>query len=227
MVLVPAPIPDISTEPNDETGVSPNWSGAESTYEPDDRRGSDICWHLGICEGRGASEKLNCETNPNQSKLQCCNDLWLTAKQLVKANANFRGSQKWQLPGQSYPFPLGTLRASSHLSDEAFAEVAKCTERVPGTELVLYNDTIRRIYDLDPQTPSRGALLSQAINEIVFPIGCSLVLFATGTLSGYLKPLSPGFATKWLFRTALRGSHNISRAGAPGSRPRFLDQGVI
>jgi len=37
--------------------------------------------------------------------------------------------------------------------DEAFAELAKCTDAgMPGAKLVLYDDTIRKIYSLDPPT---------------------------------------------------------------------------
>jgi hypothetical protein len=40
--------------------------------------------------------------------------------------------------------------------DEAFNEAAKCTEdRGPGSKLVFYDDTIRKLYTLDP--PDRGA----------------------------------------------------------------------
>jgi hypothetical protein len=35
--------------------------------------------------------------------------------------------------------------------DEAFAESAKCTEKVAGAKLSLYDDTVRQIYNLDPQ----------------------------------------------------------------------------
>ena len=42
--------------------------------------------------------------------------------------------------------------------DEAFAEAAKCTDNVPGAKLVLYDDTIRKIYELDPQTQAASHL---------------------------------------------------------------------
>src|SRR5271169_5813673 len=42
--------------------------------------------------------------------------------------------------------------------DEAFAEAATCFEKVPGAKLVLYDDTTRKIYDLDPQTQALGNL---------------------------------------------------------------------
>lgn len=43
--------------------------------------------------------------------------------------------------------------------DEAFAEAARCTEdRGPGAKLVLYDDTIRKLYTLDPQDQAVGHL---------------------------------------------------------------------
>ena len=42
--------------------------------------------------------------------------------------------------------------------DEAFAEAAKCTEKIPGGKLVLYDDTTRQIFDLDPQDKAFGHL---------------------------------------------------------------------
>jgi hypothetical protein len=42
--------------------------------------------------------------------------------------------------------------------DEAFAESAKCTEKVTGGKLSLYDDTIRQIYTLDPQDQANGHL---------------------------------------------------------------------
>ena len=45
----------------------------------------------------------------------------------------------------------GVIINSSCTVDEAFAESAKCTATsVPGATLVLYDDTIRQIYNLDP-----------------------------------------------------------------------------
>jgi hypothetical protein len=43
--------------------------------------------------------------------------------------------------------------------DEAFAEAAKCTEdRGPASKLVFYDDTIRKLYALDPQDQAVGHL---------------------------------------------------------------------
>jgi peroxiredoxin len=42
--------------------------------------------------------------------------------------------------------------------DEAFSEAAKCTAQTPGAPLALYDDTIRKVYALDPQDQARGHL---------------------------------------------------------------------
>lgn len=52
----------------------------------------------------------------------------------------------------------GVIINSGCTVDEAFAEAAKCTDKLPGAKLVLYDDTIRQIYDLDPQTQAAGRL---------------------------------------------------------------------
>ena len=44
-------------------------------------------------------------------------------------------------------------------ADEAFSENPKCTAKdVPGAKLVLYDDTTRQIFVLDPQEPAAGHL---------------------------------------------------------------------
>ena len=52
----------------------------------------------------------------------------------------------------------GVIVNSGCTVDEAFAEAAKCTDKLPGAKLVLYDDTIRQIYDLDPQAQAAGRL---------------------------------------------------------------------
>ena len=52
----------------------------------------------------------------------------------------------------------GIMMNSGCTVDEAFAEAAKCTDNVPGAKLVLYDDTVRQIYDLDPQPQAAGHL---------------------------------------------------------------------
>jgi hypothetical protein len=52
----------------------------------------------------------------------------------------------------------GVIINSGCTVDEAFAEAAKCTEKVPGAKLVLYDDTTRQTYDLDPQAQAQENL---------------------------------------------------------------------
>ena len=53
----------------------------------------------------------------------------------------------------------GVIVNSDCTADEAFAELAKCTEnRGPAAKLSLYDDTIRAIYVLDPQDQAAGHL---------------------------------------------------------------------
>ena len=52
----------------------------------------------------------------------------------------------------------GVIINSGCTIDEAFAEAAKCMDNVQGTRLVLYDDTTRQIYDLDPQGQAVGHL---------------------------------------------------------------------
>lgn len=52
----------------------------------------------------------------------------------------------------------GVIINSGCTADEAFAEAPKCTEKSPGAKPVLYVDTTRKIYDLDPQTQAQGKL---------------------------------------------------------------------
>ena len=65
----------------------------------------------------------------------------------------------------------GVIINNNCSADEAFAEAAKCTEKdVPGAKLVLYDDTTRQMFNLDPQDQAMGHL------------GDSMT--ATGTLEG-------------------------------------------
>ena len=79
----------------------------------------------------------------------------------------------------------GVIINSGCTADEAFAEAAKCLDVTPGAKLVLYDDTTRRIYDLDPQSQAAGHLgdsvtvrgslegmtIHQASLEIFTPVG--------------------------------------------------------
>jgi len=65
----------------------------------------------------------------------------------------------------------GVIINNNCTADEAFAEAPKCTEKdVPGAKLVLYDDTTRQMYMLEPQDAAIGHL------------GDSMTL--TGTLEG-------------------------------------------
>ncbi len=65
----------------------------------------------------------------------------------------------------------GVIINNNCTADEAFAEAAKCTEKdVSGAKFVLYDDTTRQLYFLDPQDPAKGHL------------GDSMI--ASGTLDG-------------------------------------------
>jgi hypothetical protein len=51
----------------------------------------------------------------------------------------------------------GVIINSGCTADEAFAEDPKCTAKaVPDTKLVLYDDTTRQMFVLDPQEPAVG-----------------------------------------------------------------------
>jgi hypothetical protein len=52
----------------------------------------------------------------------------------------------------------GIVINSGCTADEAFAEADKCTENTPGAKLVLYDDTTRQIFNLEPQTQAAGHL---------------------------------------------------------------------
>ena len=52
----------------------------------------------------------------------------------------------------------GVIMNNNCTADEAFAEAPKCTEKdVPGAKLVLYDDTTRQMFSLDPQDAGRWA----------------------------------------------------------------------
>ncbi len=52
----------------------------------------------------------------------------------------------------------GVILNGGCTADEAFAEAAKCTEDTPGAKLVLYDDTTRQMFALDPQDQAAGHL---------------------------------------------------------------------
>ena len=91
----------------------------------------------------------------------------------------------------------GLIINSGCTADEAFAEAEKCTDNVPGARLVLYDDTTRQMFNLEPQTPAmghlgdavtvRGALEANTIkvsslemlNSIGLPVGQKAPAFST------------------------------------------------
>ena len=53
---------------------------------------------------------------------------------------------------------------------------------------LLFGGTIVGLtYQMSPETPATTALLSQGVNEILFPVGCSLVLFAATALGNRVQ----------------------------------------
>ena len=53
----------------------------------------------------------------------------------------------------------GVIMNNNCTADEAFAEAPKCTEKdLPGARLVLYDDTTRQMYMLEPQDAAIGHL---------------------------------------------------------------------
>jgi peroxiredoxin len=52
----------------------------------------------------------------------------------------------------------GVLINAACTLDEAFSEAAKCSEADPGAKLELYADSVRRVYQLDPQSKVNGKI---------------------------------------------------------------------
>ena len=73
---------------------------------------------------------------------------------LFAANFVLSGEQSTRTSG---PWS-GVIINSGCTADEAFAEADKCTDHVPGAKLVLYDDTTRQIFNLEPQTQALGHL---------------------------------------------------------------------
>jgi peroxiredoxin len=72
--------------------------------------------------------------------LLCGAALLLAGAQAAPAQTGAANSGSWS----------GVLINGACTVDEAFAESAKCTSGAPDAKLVLYDDTIRQIYSLDP-----------------------------------------------------------------------------
>jgi hypothetical protein len=73
---------------------------------------------------------------------------WMLALALLFVSSLSLAAQDSMPNSQSWS---GIIINSSCTADEAFAEADKCTEKVPGAKLVLYDDTTRQIFELDPQ----------------------------------------------------------------------------
>ncbi len=63
-----------------------------------------------------------------------------------------------QTPNSAPASWSGVIINAGCTTDEAFAEAGKCTENQPGAKLVLYDDTTRQIFQLDPQSKATGRL---------------------------------------------------------------------
>jgi len=80
----------------------------------------------------------------NSRPLQACIVLGIflfLALLAVLGQENSSGPRSWS----------GTVVSSACNADEAFNESPECTKNVPGAKLVLYDDTTRVMYGLEPQ----------------------------------------------------------------------------
>ena len=88
----------------------------------------------------------------------------------------------------------GIIINSGCNADEAFAELAKCTEnRGPSAELVLYDDTTRQIYTLSPQDQATGHLgdsvtVDGALEANVIRVASIKMLTSIGLSVGQMAP---------------------------------------
>jgi hypothetical protein len=103
----------------------------------------------------------------------------------------------WVLAQKSMPNSgtwSGIIINSGCNADEAFAELAKCTEnRGPSAELVLYDDTTRQIYTLSPQDQATGHLgdsvtVDGALEANVIRVASIKMLTRIGLSVGQLAP---------------------------------------
>ena len=88
----------------------------------------------------------------------------------------------------------GVLINSTCNVDEAFNEAAKCSANPPGTKLELYADSIRQVYQLDPQS------------KVTNPLGDSVTVTGGGSLGGTVRFTSH--------------SHKDVCGSRPGCRPK-------
>ena len=81
--------------------------------------------------------------------------LWMFALAFLFASPLVLAGQKPMTNSESWS---GIIINSGCTAEEAFAEAPKCTEKVPGGKLVFYDDTSRKIYDVEPQSLVAGRL---------------------------------------------------------------------
>lgn len=67
---------------------------------------------------------------------------------LLQAQVAPAGSNSW----------TGVIINDTCTPDEAFSENPKCTDKIPGTKLKLFDDNTRQIFDLDPSDKAVGHL---------------------------------------------------------------------
>jgi hypothetical protein len=87
----------------------------------------------------------------------------------------------------------GVIINSNCSVDEAFAESAKCTEKAAGAKLALYDDTVRQIYNLDPQDQANGRLgdavtVEGALEGITIHVHSVQMLAGIGLAAGQKAP---------------------------------------
>jgi hypothetical protein len=88
----------------------------------------------------------------------------------------------------------GVIINSGCTADEAFAESAKCTKKdVPGAKLSLYDDTIRQVYNLDPQDQAVGHLgdgvtVAGTLEGTTIRVASVKMLTAIGLAAGQKAP---------------------------------------
>ncbi len=80
---------------------------------------------------------------------------WMIAVALVFTSHLALAGQKPMTNSESWS---GIIINSGCSSEEAFAEAPKCTEKIQGAKLAFYDDTTRKIYDVEPQARAAGHL---------------------------------------------------------------------
>jgi hypothetical protein len=105
----------------------------------------------------GTSTKSTAEAHVVRSEWSMMKRVWMLALALLFASGVDVATQDSVTNSGSGSWS-GIIMNSGCTADEAFAEAAKCTAKMPGAKLVLYDDTSRQTYDLDPQAQAVGHL---------------------------------------------------------------------